>query len=58
MKDDRHGTAEPKEDKDMVKGGDMSEDDPLEDIASGRISGCQAFRTLAASVKKSRDDKK
>ena len=55
MNDKGIRASEPEENIDPADADNMSEDEMLEAVASGKISGCQAFRTLAASVKKEED---
>ena len=52
MECDKSMTQEPDKTDEILNDNETSDDDMLEAIATGKLSGCQAFRTLASAVKK------
>lgn len=58
MECDKSRTQEPDKTDEILNDNEASDDDMLEAIATGKLSGCQAFRTLASAVKKGSDEAK
>ena len=58
MESDKSNTKEPDKTDEILNDNEASDDDMLEAIAMGKVSGCQAFRTLASVVKKGSDEVK